>query len=200
MMKLTIKLFLLFSLIVVLIIVGISSGVINISHIKENRNSEQKIILTELKEAGNLPIIKFNVNDIVEDTLKKEISDSLNISLNGKILAVLNGEVSACINLKELESGDIQEGKDSILITVPAPGLCSAKINYNRSRIYDSNLKMHSLTKGMVETIFPAAENNLKAEAVRLGILDQAKENAKKVLSILFKGRFRREIVVDFNE
>jgi Protein of unknown function (DUF4230) len=200
MFKLILKLFLLFSLIAVLIVVGISSGVISISKIEPKGNSENKPILSEIESIGNLQLIKFNINYTVQDTTNNDTLVNYKLPSGGKILALITGEVDACINFKGIVEEDIKEGEDTIYVSLPMPVLCDTKIDYENSKVYDTNFDYLLLKKEAIDRIFPNVRNNIKAEAIRMGILDQAKVNAKKFLLSLLKQVSKKNFVLDFRE
>ena len=197
MFKLIIKLVLLISLIIILIIVGISSGVINISKINNSSNSNQEI-LTKIKEIGNLHIIKFNLNYMVEDTLKNDSLISYKPPANKTILALINGEVDACINLKGIGEEDIKINKDTIYLSLQKPFLCNTKVNIEQSKFFDANFNSHSINLKMIDRYFPNIENDLEAEAIRRGFLDLAKENSKKILIPILKEMFKEKLILEF--
>jgi Protein of unknown function (DUF4230) len=197
MFKLILKLVLLFSLIAILVYLGISSGVINIT---SAGNSSDEKLLSQIKNIGNLQLISFQINIVVEDTIIDEKFISQDNFHKGKILISISGEESACINLKAVEEGNIRNVKDTVFVTLPVPALCNTKINYEESKIYDSDFNAHLLDQAKMEGILPNAENNIKAEAIRMGILDQAKVNAKKILHSAIKKENKDKIVFSFEE
>ncbi len=200
MIKLTLKIFLLFALVVVLIIIGISSGIINISKIESNSDSAQKIFLSRIEGLGNIKLITFNLNYVIKDTIRKDTSDVGRLLTSGKVLAIINGEVDACINLTRIDENDIKEDKDTAFISLPMPVLCGTKINYERSIIYDMNFSSKVPNQNIIDKYFPNTMNNLKAEAIRLGILEQSKGNAIQVLNPVIKGIIKKNIVLKFEE
>ena len=197
MFKLTLKIILLVTLIIILIIVGISSGVINISKIESTKNPE---LLSEIKDIGNLQVTKFSVNCTLEDTVKNDSLVAFKLPVDRKIFLIINGEVDACISLNGIGKEDVKENNDTIYILLPEPFLCNTKINYKQSKIYDANFNSHYVDQDVLEKIFPGAGNNLKAEAIRIGILDQAKENTRKILSILISNESKNKIIFEFKE
>ncbi len=202
MFKLTFKIFLLFSLIAVLIIIGISSGIINISKIENNNSSssQEKLLLSELENMGSYKLIAFNVNYIVKDTIKSDTSGIENNNVRNKVLAIINGNIDACINLKRIEKDDMRDDKDTVFISLPMPVLCNTEINYTRSIIYNVDFNSQTLNPNFIEKYFPNTINNLKAEAIRLGILDQAKINALQILHPVIKEILKKNIVLKFEE
>jgi Protein of unknown function (DUF4230) len=184
--KLILKLILLLSLIAALVYLGISSGVINITSTKDYSSNGK--LLSQIEDIGNVQLTYFQINIVIEDTLMDKTFTSKDDFPKGRILVIVNGEESACINLKAIKEEDIKSVKDTIFITLPMPSLCNTKINYDQSKIYDSSFNSHALDQYKLKKILPNAENNIKAEAIRMGILDKAKENAMKILpSILQK-------------
>ena len=198
--KLTLKLFLLFSLIVALIIIGISTGVINISKIKNNKNSELNDFLLKIDALGNYKLVTFNLNYAVMDTLAGDTSGINKLNTKEKVLAIINGSIDACINLKRIDRSNIKEDNDTAYVSLPMPVLCDAKINYERSIIYDVNFNSRILDQNSVDKLYPAAMNNLKAEAIRIGILDRAKENARQILQPLVREMLKKNILLKFEE
>ena len=199
MFKLTLKIFLLFSLVIALVIIGISSGIINISKINNN-SPEEKLFLSKLEKMGNFKLVTFYINYTVKDTIKNDTSGAENIKTRGYSLALINGSVDACINLKRIGKDDIKENKDTAFIKLPIPVLCNTEIDYNQSTIYHANLNSRILNQNYIEKYFPNAINNLKAEAIRKGILDQAKDNALQILQPIIEEILNKNIVITFEE
>ncbi len=199
MFKLTLKLFLSFSLIVALIIIGISSGVINISKIENNKSSELNDFLLKIDTLGNYKLVTFNLNYAVKDTIAGDTS-GVKLNTKGKVLAIINGSIDACINLKRIDRSNIKEDNDTAYVSLPIPVLCDAKINYERSVIYDVNFNPRILDQNSVDKLYPAAMNNLKAEAIRIGILDQAEKNARQILQPIIREMLKKNIILKFEE
>ncbi|MFZ0454004.1 MAG: DUF4230 domain-containing protein [Ignavibacteriaceae bacterium] len=194
------KIFLLFSLIVVLIVIGISSGIINISKIENNKFPEGKLLLSRLENMGSYKLITFNVNYIVEDTINTDTSEVGKNNKKKKVLAIINGNIDACINLKRIEKDDINEGKDTAFVSLPMPVLCNTEINYSRSIIYNADFNSQILNQNFIDKYFPNTINNLKAEAIRMGMLDQAKINALQILHPVIKEILKKDVVLKFEE
>jgi Protein of unknown function (DUF4230) len=200
MFKLALKIFFLFSLLVILVIIGISSGVINISKIENNNRSGLNGFLSGIDSVGYYKLITFNLNYAVTDTTANDSSGINKFHSKGKVLAIINGNVDACINLKRIDKSNIKENDDTAYVTLPMPVLCNAEINYEQSKIYDINFYSKVLDQNSVDKLYPAAMNNLKAEAIRMGILDQAKINAKKILQPVIKEMLKKNIILKFEE
>lgn len=200
MFKLTLKIFFLISLVVVLVIIGISSGIINISKIENNNAPNEKVFLSRLEDMGNYKLISFNVNYVIKDTIKNDTSGIEKNYAKDKVLAIINGSIDACINLKNIEKDDIREKKDTAFISLPMPVLCNTEIDYERSILYNANFNSGIVNKNFIDKYFPNTMNDLKAEAIRLGILDQAKQNAIQILQPVIKDILKKNIVLKFVE
>lgn len=200
MFKLALKIFLLFSLVIILIIIGISSGIINISKINNNNSPEEMVLLSKLENLGNYKLITFYINYTVKDTTKNDTLEIEKINTRGNLLAIINGSVDACINMKRIEKSEIKENNDTAFIKLPMPVLCNTEIDYNQSIIYDTNFSSSILNQNFIAKYFPNTINNLKAEAIRMGILDQAKENALQILQPIIEEILKKNTVIKFEE
>lgn len=200
MIKLTLKIFLLFSIVVVLIIIGISSGIINISKINNDNFPEEKILLSRLENLGNYKLITFEVNYIAKDTIKNYRAEIEKNNIRGKLLAIINGSIDACINLQRIEKVNIEENRDTAFILLPTPVLCSSVINYEQSILYDTSFSSEILNQKFIDKYYPNTLNDLKAEAIRMGILDRAKKNAIQILQPIIEETLNKKIVLKFEE
>lgn len=200
MFRLSLKLIIFILIIVGLILVGISTGVINISLINKSSEVNQKIVLERVEEIGNLELVRFNLNDIVEQSIVRKLLDIDNLAPDSKVLVIINGEAAACVDLKKVSPEDIHEDEKNLYLTLPQPEICYAKVNHNQSKIYDMNLTARLLNPELIDEAFKNGENNIKEEALKMGILTQAKENAKKVLAPLFKDISKKNIVINFSD
>ena len=89
---------------------------------------------------------------------------------------------------------------DDIHLTLPLPTICYAKINHDRSKIYDANFIAKVFNPELIDKAYREGEIKIKDEAIKLGILNQAKINAKKLLGALLKGITKKNIVIDFKK
>lgn len=200
MFRLSLKLIIFILIIVGLILIGISTGVINISLINKSSEVNQKIVLERVEEIGNLELVRFNLNDIVEQSVVRKLLDIDNLAPDSKVLVIINGEAAACVDLKKVTKEDIKEDEENLYIKLPQPKICYAKVNHNQSKIYDMNLTARLLNPELIDEAFKNGENSIKEEALKMGILEQAKENAKKVLAPLFKDLSKKNIVISFSD
>lgn len=200
MIRYSIRLIVLGFILAGLILIGISTGLINISVIDESSFNEHKIVLQRIEEIGNLELVRYNLNDVVEESIVRKLIDIDNLAPDSKVLLIINGEAAACIDLKKITSENISEDEENLYLSLPQPEICYAKVNHNQSKIYDINLTARLLNPELIDTAFKNAENKIKDEAIKLGIINQAKENAKKVLVPLLKDIVKKNIVISFSD
>ena len=104
MVRFSIRLIILGFILAGLILIGISTGVINLSVIDESSFNKHKIVLERIEDIGNLELVRFNVNDVVEESIVRKLIDIDNLAPDSKVLLIINGEAAACIDLKKITS------------------------------------------------------------------------------------------------
>lgn len=198
--KLTTKLIIAAVILIILIILGISSGLINFNIVKITTESNQQLVLNKIEKIGNLELVRFNFNDVIEESIVRKIFDIDDLAPDSKVLVIVNGEAAACVNLLEVTKDDIKLNGDDIQLTLPVPTICYAKINHDRSKIYDANFIAKVFNPELIDKAYREGEIKIKDEAIKLGILNQAKINAKKLLGALLKGVTKKNIIIDFKK
>lgn len=199
-LKLTTKLVIISIFLLILIFLGLSSGLLNLNIVKSVPVSEHKLVLEKIEEIGNLELVRFNFNDVIEESVVRKLFDVDNLAPDSKVLVIVNGEAAACVNLKEVTENDIEITGSELKITLPQPVICYAKINHERSKVYDTNFIARMFNPELIDKAYKNAESKIKDEALKLGIIDQAKTNAKKLLGALLKSISGKNISISFKE
>jgi len=139
----------------------------------------EDMMIEKITGMGKLQLVKYSMKDVLE---QKEVRMFLP---DKRILFVAAGEVTGCIDLTKVKKSDIVHHKgDSLTITLPQPEICYAKIDHQRSKVYDvSGVFFPSDSKDMVEGIYKLAERKMLENAREQDILGKTKENA----SLIFK-------------
>src|ERR1700753_1930190 len=88
-------------------------------------------LVQKITSMGKLELVKYEMKDIVEQT---EVHPILPDS---KVLLLAVGEVTACIDLTKVKKGDITQRQDSVLVYLPQPEICYAKLDHDKSKVYD---------------------------------------------------------------
>ena len=183
-----------------LIIAGVITGMLSISLLDNKEENEHQLVLSKIEETGNLELVHYNFNDIAEESVKRKLLNIDNLAPDSKVLFIINGEAAACINLKDVKSGDIHVGRDKIIIYLPGPELCYAKINHENSKVYDANLTARVLNPELIDKGYKDAEKNIREKAISMGIYEQAKQNAEKLVNALLSSVTDKEIELKFRE
>ena len=197
-LKLTTKLIIAAIFLIVIMILGLSTEVFSFSVIKNSDVSEHRLVLQRIEDIGNLELVRYNFNDVVEESVIRKLFDIDNLAPDSKVLVIVNGEATACVNLKEVTKNDIKTEGDDIIITLPTPVICYTKINHDRSKIYDANFTARIFNPELIDKAYKQGEIKIKDEAIKLGILEQAKKNARKLLGPFLGGITRKNIKIEF--
>jgi hypothetical protein len=133
-------------------------------------------VLQEITAMGKLELVKYNFKDVVEHEIVKEwLPDA-------KAVLIVSGEAVGCIDLTKVQSKDIIEEADTVIIYLPDPELCVYKINHDQSKVYDVQYAFMDEAQ-LVNDAFVAAEKQISKSALKMGILSQTQQNAQKMLT-----------------
>jgi hypothetical protein len=155
----------------------------------------EDIMIEKITSIGKLELVKYSMKDVLE---QKEVRTFLP---DKRILFVAAGEVTGCIDLSKVKTSDIiQNGQDSITINLPAPEICYAKIDHQRSKVYDvSGVLFPSDSKDMVEGIYKLAEQKMLENAKEQDILGKTKENANLIFKPMLENITGKKVGITFN-
>jgi Protein of unknown function (DUF4230) len=117
-----------------------------------------------------------------------------------KLLYIANGEVRAGIDLSKIAVTDIQAQGDNLTVRLPMPKLLDSKIDVSRSSVYDYNRGALGLGPDVAPQLQTLAQQKalqkITDAACEKGILNQANDRAKLVLSQLLKSPAYKTITV----
>ena len=133
------------------------------------------VVLERVVALGKLELVRYTFKDIVEH-------EQANMLLpNSRAVLIVEGEAVGCIDLSRLKPADIETDGDSLTVQLPAPELCSWKINHERSRVYDTNYTFLNEAQ-LVSEAYRQAERQVRASAMQSGIMNQTRRNAMTLL------------------
>jgi ABC-type antimicrobial peptide transport system permease subunit len=146
-----------------------------LSRFRRGDTTTQRIVLKEVTALGKLELVKYTFKDIVEH-------EQVNTFLpNGNAILIVEGEATGCIDLTKIKADDIILENDSLTIRLPAPELCSWRINHDHSRVYDTRFTFLEESK-LVDKAYQQAEKQIRQSALNGGILEQTRQNANRIL------------------
>ena len=169
-----------------------------------SREVYQSSVLTRVEQMGNLELVKYNFQEVTEI---KKVAESMDFKFfkwkaqtDSKAVLISSGSAVGCIDLTSLSSADINTEGDTLYVKLPAPEMCFFKVDLEKSRIYD--LQIDYLPKeeraDFMEQLYDEAEKNIRATALNMGILEQARENAQTLLQPLFEEISGKPVVLSF--
>jgi hypothetical protein len=164
-----------------------------LSRFRRGNTSTQRIVLKEVTALGKLELVKYTFKDIVEQ-------EQVNTFLpNGNAILIVEGEATGCIDLTKIRADDIIPDADSLTIRLPAPEVCSWRINHDRSRVYDTRFTFLEESK-LVDKAYQQAEKQIRQSALDGGILEQTRQNASRMLLPLLSQLSGKKVGFIFNK
>lgn len=153
--------------------------------------SVHSVVLEEVSAMGKLELVKYNFKDVVEQELVRQWLP------NSKAILIVQGEAIGCIDLTLLHPNDLITSRDTLFIQLPEPELCVFKIDHNRSKVYNTEYTFLDEAR-LVEQAYRQAEVQIRNSALEMGILDQAKDNARKVLTPILEKSSGKPVILNF--
>lgn len=154
--------------------------------------STHSVVLEEITSMGKLELVKYSFKDVVEQEITRQWLP------NPRAVLIVQGEAIGCIDLTLLHPTDIQTAGDTLIVHLPEPELCVFKIDHNRSKVYNTEYAFMDESR-LIEAAYRQAEEKIKESALETGILDQARENALKVLTPILSKSSGKPVLIKFS-
>lgn len=150
-------------------------------------------MVEKITRIGKLELVKYTMKDVLE---KKELRSFLP---DQRILFVAAGEVAGCIDLTKLTIEDVSATKDTVTVYLPKPEICYAKLDHNRSKVYDvSGAWFPGDAQAMVEDIYKLAEKEILERALEMDILKKTEENAHHIFKPMLENVSGKKVEIRF--
>lgn len=141
--------------------------------------------IQQMKNLQRLETQRFSIERVIEASTAR--GNALDIFLGERLLLIASGDVVAGVDLSKLTDRDVIISSDgaSVTLTLPASEIFSARLNNERTRVYDRQTRLITrLTGGQdpnLETqARQEAERQILAAACENGITQRAAEEAKR--------------------
>ncbi|MDU1903518.1 MAG: DUF4230 domain-containing protein [Dysgonomonas sp.] len=158
---------------------------------KEQTYVSHDVIVQQIEELGNLEVVKYNIQDMMEyQKVRRWLP-------NSKASLKIAGEVIACVDLTKIGKDDIYTNKDSVSLILPIPEICHYRIDHSRSKVYNIEFGLWE-TAELVDDAYKVAEQQIYQEALNMGIAKESRENAIKVLTPILRGLGFTRIYIGF--
>ncbi len=151
------------------------------SFFKTESKVTQKLVLNQVTALGKIELVNYQFRDVVESELQKTLLP------NSKALLIISGQVIGCIDLTKLKGESLIFKTDSLLIKLPSPEICSNKIDHSQSKVYDVSLFSLLDQSQLIDEAYKKAELQITDSALEMGIINQTKQNADKILKPMFE-------------
>ena len=184
-------------IIAVVLAAVISVGSISVYKYITSPKEESIPLETTLEDAAELTTQKMIISDVFKST-----KGNIPLINKNKILVQYKTTITAGLDIKKAK---IKETDEKIKITIPHCTIDedSIKIKSSDLKIYDTNFAIMSIDKETVMEVVGEAEKKAKekAESDEYGLLENADENAKKVIKGMFENvADGRKVVVEFQK
>lgn len=182
-------------LLILLIIVVCGSGFIGIvlyRNMTEKYKTEHMLSVDKIEKMGKLELVKVNIKDVLEQTSERPF-----YLPNAKAVLIVAGEVFAGINLEKVTQEDIVDQGNEITITLPKPEILLSKVNHEKSKVYNVEWGGFS-TATLVDEAYKNAELSIIEEATRTGYEETCRNNAKSLLTPIFRELSGKEVNILF--
>ena len=154
------------------------------------------MVVEKMEAMGTLELMRYKLKDVVEQKLERawwKGGDS-------RVLLIVSGEAVGCVDLRGLTDKDVKNVGETLLVTLPPPQLCYAKVNHNESKVYDAPTSFFSNHAQDVDMAYKRAEVQMREAALEMGILDQTRDNAIKLLKPLLQNLTGKEVQIVFRD
>jgi Protein of unknown function (DUF4230) len=141
----------------------------------------QNIVLKQIVTMGKMELVNYQFRDVVESEIQKSLLP------NSKVLLIISGQAVGCIDLTKIKPQDIDLEADSLKIKLPSPEICVSKIDHSQSKVYDMSLFSLLDQSQLIDEAYKKAELQINDSAMQMGILEQTKTNADKILKPMFE-------------
>ena len=148
-------------------------------------------LLRAVEDLGRLELVRYQFRDIVEYTEEGVLVDD-------KLALIVAGEAVGCLDLRKVKEGDlVLEGDSVVRVRLPAPELCSYKVDHARSKVFRKDTFLFSDDAALVDKAYRHADAQVKRAALQSGILARTEENAQRILVPLLTRLSGRRVVVE---
>lgn len=148
-------------------------------------------VVEKIRQLSRLETVEYSIDKIVEGN--RQAPGIPNFLAGDRLLLIAHGEVIAGVDLAALKKTDIRVDGDTVHIHLPAAQILIARIDNQRTRVYERTTGLLVPADPNLESqVRQAAEQQITQAALNDHILDQAQANAKVTITgLLYALGFR---------
>lgn len=150
-------------------------------------NTNRAAVIKEMRSLQRIETASFTIEKIIDaGTTEKNVFKQF--LFGDKILLIAHGQAIAGFDLSQISENDIEVKGTSLKVTLPPPQILITALDNTQTRVYDKQKGiLNPGEKNLESEARQAAEKSIHDAACQGGILQQASDNAKKQLTILFE-------------
>ena len=158
----------------------------------EDTITNHNMVVTEITALGKLELVQYNFRDVVEHQIQKPL-----LFPNAKALLIVQGMAVGCIDLTKVKTTDLASTDDTLVVHLPNPEICSFKIDHSKSKVYNTEYAFLDEAE-LVNDAFKQVESQIEQSAKEMGILEQTKTNAEKMLKPLLEKISGKKVILRY--
>ncbi|MCC5944090.1 MAG: DUF4230 domain-containing protein [Bernardetiaceae bacterium] len=158
-------------------------------------HTSHQTLIEQIEALGKMELVRYQIKDVIEHRRGSGYA----YLPDAKVLLVVEGEAVGCINLKDINEDRVEMIGDSIYIRLPSPELCYHKVNHEKSKVYDTQFTLLANEAGMVDEAYKKAETQIRDTALKSGIIEQTKQNAKLILKPMLEQMSGKTVFLSFD-
>lgn len=183
----------------VVFVIGFVCGAMLVYSFLKDKGKEREVhishtmIVDKIESLGNLEVVKYNIQDIVE---YEKVRDWLP---DAKAALIVAGEVICCVDLTKIKAEDVYTSGDSIRLSLPAPEVCHISIDHSKSRVYNMQYGLWE-SEVIMDEAYRNAEKQLRAQAAKLDMDSKARDNTVNLLRPLLQAMGFKSVAISFKK
>lgn len=138
------------------------------------------VVLREVQRLNRLETCRYQGQAVVEGDTGGKLPRWLS---GDRMLFVAHGEVVAGMDLARMDDADVQVAGDQVSLRLPEPEILYSRLDNRSSQVFERRSGVFSGPDKTLETrVRQSAEDHLREAALSSGLLETARENARKSL------------------
>lgn len=144
-------------------------------------------VVTQIQALSRYETSSFTIEKII-DAGNNQDNALRRFFYGDRILLIAHGEVIGGFDFSNLQTEDVQITNKNISLTLPPPQILVARLDSEKTQVYDRTQGVLSNgDKDLESQARAAAEESIRSSACESGILQQASDNARTQLTALLK-------------
>ncbi len=141
-------------------------------------------VITQVQKLSQLVTVRYRIQRVVGMTEPKDpVGEE-------SVLLMVEGEVQAGVDLQHLTPADVTSGKhDALTVILPPPSIVSASLDESKTKVWDKHITWWTpwvpYDPDLEHKARLKAAEDIRKAALEMGILEQARTNARTALQDL---------------